>query len=152
MYTYRQGSEAMNAADACSHNGTGVRGKDPCLMLQALVIEQQRRYLQNRDEALKCKALVPPMVLQNMKEKAAKFQQTAEIKVEFASHSRSKARLFVNSQTFFRSIDIGVDPPTCECGAPDVDKFPCSCLVVVIYLSWFFAVMIKPSPGSSNTA
>jgi len=131
---YAQIVEGMNAADGVNGNGTGVRGLKPGNMLVQFVSSSARRF----HERVKAAALAPPhgptkKALALLEErKASVLKEMPSGVVAFQNAQKTIAKIMVGKDPAReRAVNISPHAPKCECGAFEVESFPCGCMGIV---------------------
>ena len=105
-------AEVLNAADA----KTKVRDQPPGRILEALVLEDQRRFLARSSAARQCNTSMPPNVLKHLETKRDDFVKSMFVSIKFQDPERTVAVLTLGARRttrMVRFVDGGVD---CECG------------------------------------
>ena len=116
-------AEVLNAADA----KTKVRDQPPGRILEALVLEDQRRFLARSSAARQCNTSMPPNVLKHLETKRDDFVKSMFVSIKFQDPERTVAVLTLGASRttrMVRFVDGGVD---CECGNSFLDDSPCGC-------------------------
>lgn len=114
-----------NAADA----KTGVRNEPVGRILEAMVVEDQRRFYTRLTSASSSNGAMPPNVLAHLEAKRDKFVQYSFVSLNFADQERSIARLTFGENKTTRCVTFRIDSATCECGVDFLDDSPCGCML-----------------------
>ena len=114
----------MNGAD---HNN-GMRNKDPGAMFQDFAEHSMRRYLERKKLSKRGKGTVLPNVKKLMEKTLKDFDPLSMCFID-SRRNRAKFTLKVDGKSVTRMTILDGDTPGCGCGAPDVDEFPCACLL-----------------------
>jgi len=124
----------MNAADGVAGNGTGVRALKPGKMLVEFVSHSARRF----HERVKAAESAPPhgptkkarALLEERKASVLKDMPSGV--VAFQDAHKTIAKIMVGKDPAReRAVNISPHAPKCECGAFEVESFPCGCMVIV---------------------
>jgi|APCry1669189567_1035234.scaffolds.fasta_scaffold07424_3 hypothetical protein len=124
----------MNAADGVAGNGTGVRGLQPGKMLVEFVGHSARRFNERVHAAASAPAHGPTEKALAMLEerKASILKDMPSGVVSFQNATKTSAKIMVGKDPAReRAVNISPHAPKCECGAFEVESFPCGCMAIV---------------------